>query len=587
MAYIELPKLYHPDFATPGRKPVGSVELEKNRIAASLCHLYMHALGGHDLCGRGGPLLPQSGALASKNDFKTQYNTDGYWLAENLNAPANEVTIVCRHNIINQNNSDNCWVFTNASDSTAIWEYLYNNDLRHRANGSADDLYVGAGDWISGKIVTHVYTFSATTAKCQIWENGRKLPLSIQENANNTNLIQKLRIGSDTSSYNPEHEVELIAILDRVLSDAECRLLSADVYSALIRPSIPMMYFTNSEISVSVSFQSLVLSAYNPSVQGDIDVALTGLLETLNLTQFNPTISLEIAPTFQTLELTSYSPTLSTITNTELESLSLSSYAATITLGSDTQVDPNVETLLLSSYAPTIQADVDVTTSPGAEALTITSYSPDILLSVLPGYESITLSSFAPTISTTLNVGLESLTLSSFAATITTGLNVVATLESLTLTSYPAATSADTSFEIVNEVLTLSSYVPTLTLGVTSLPGVQNLTLAKYDATITLDVDYDLDLESLVLSAFAPTTSLDIEESVTLVSLTLTPYNATITLSNNFTVTLESLTLNSFNVTLTTPTEELTHGTLDYSFSNNVTGYTIPLNVLHFTFTEE
>lgn len=392
MAYIELPKLYHPDYAWKNRKPVFPCEIADNKIANSLSHLYVHARGGgHDLCGRGGPLVATggSGAVVSKSNFTTTYNTTGYWEAAGLSAPANEITVIVRQNISTYNNNDIPWGFLNSSDTRVVWEYLYNGDLRHRADSSSNDLHVGTGNWKDGVFATRVFRFSATLANCQIWEDGIKLPLTQHESSGNTAPLVKLQLGDTVSTSVPTAEYELIGIFDRVLSDAEAAAVSRDVYGTLLKPTVPLFYFTSAGggVSIAPSQGSIAIAG---AALGSLDLAMTPGLGSMSIAgaAVSLTQAVSIGPALGTLSVAGQSVTLDIALSPLSDSVSITGQSVSVAGG--TIITPEADIIAIAGQNVDFSALTSI--DPGLATISVaglTAPSFDYSVFIEPGTATI------------------------------------------------------------------------------------------------------------------------------------------------------------------------------------------------------
>lgn len=241
---LKLPKQYHPDFARPGVKPTGNVEIDwSNPLARGLRHCIVQTgrrdlVSGHVHPGIAVTYDAARGVVLDGSAFsRLDYNTG-------VNAPA-ELSVYCSASydsitadatLIDVNNIDFLiWADTYGGKlRPAIFAGLavYGTDVGFSPSSSSE--YVKWGGranaaantgalFVDGKV-----SVADTSIGTRAWESSANIAFGGQYN------YSRLMSGA----------FEFIFMWDRELSDAEFAAINDDPYQ-ILKPAQPMMLFTS------------------------------------------------------------------------------------------------------------------------------------------------------------------------------------------------------------------------------------------------------------------------------------------------------------------------------------------------------
>ena len=156
--------------------------------------------------------------------------------------------------------------------------------------------------------------------------------------------------------------------------------------------------------------------------------------------------------------------------------------------------------------------------------------------------------------SVNINATSKALTLARYAATIGLALNIAASVDTMTLSTYPATVETGAAEVVVSASvhnLTLNKYAATVKLEKNISASVVNLTLSENAATITLSKDINATSASLSLSVYPATIDKSLNIAASSHALTITGHQATISLDYNVQASVHGLNLAVYNTTIT------------------------------------
>lgn len=151
-------------------------------------------------------------------------------------------------------------------------------------------------------------------------------------------------------------------------------------------------------IEVTATLDSLTLTEYNPTILAPIPVTAT--LDTLVLTEYNATVNAEVSfdAGLDALVITEYNPDIKVDIDLTagLDALVITEYAATVKV--DISFTAGLDVLVITEYNATVAAGVAVTA--GIDALILTEYNPVILagLGVTAGFDPLILTEYNPAV---------------------------------------------------------------------------------------------------------------------------------------------------------------------------------------------
>lgn len=233
MAYIELPKLYHPDFATPGRKPVGPVEVDySSSISKKLRQLvYAHRSNDIDLIG-GVSYTPTSTKLR-----------DG-WIC-------NGSSSYIDYDNVDFTNLHTFFAYVQFDSGTGgrVLDANGSNRVILERNSSNGKLRLYHGTWNESSLVV-------PTGKPVLvgWKTVSGDGTHVFVDSQVEWVVDTQRVFAPTACAIFAHNAGTVnfcagkifyaGIANGELSDAEIASISRDPYQ-ILRPSIPMMFFTS------------------------------------------------------------------------------------------------------------------------------------------------------------------------------------------------------------------------------------------------------------------------------------------------------------------------------------------------------
>lgn len=248
MPFLELPKLYHPDFADPRKKPRGAVELNQLLSRALVFDVEMTEGGGRlrDLVS--GKWLDQNGhswGVNSRGNLEATFAGGGDYSAsfvglEALNGTSHTIHVRARINAFDTNGMVICGWNDNGShfwqvDDTLTSVFIGGTSTPDQAHEGATNNYQ---DWF--------FISDGTANTRSFFENGVRL--------NHATGSVNLPTGSKTfhlgrwigsPNFSLDGGIEFCRIWNRALTDAERLSLTREPYS-LFKPSAPQYVFFGS-----------------------------------------------------------------------------------------------------------------------------------------------------------------------------------------------------------------------------------------------------------------------------------------------------------------------------------------------------
>lgn len=247
MALYTLPKLFHPDFRRPGLKPLSSTEVDwSNPITIGLKALILYnGLEVVEVITRPQPTITGTLALDIVDGNKTTYVTDSasHYVGidgDLANISSDQITVISKAKIssssLNTNISktvgnNSAWrLFNCLSTGTHRFRLFTGTGSQNLDSGltpstSQSEVVVGSYDGVNMRIYVDGVLANSVGKTENITTNSDPISTRAQSNGDAANF-------------------EYAAIWERCLSDAEIESLYADFYQ-LIRPAVPMFYFTS------------------------------------------------------------------------------------------------------------------------------------------------------------------------------------------------------------------------------------------------------------------------------------------------------------------------------------------------------
>lgn len=301
MANYELSKQLHPDFSTPGRKPVGGVEVDYAvSIASKIVKLelfnYSAATASRALLGNSGNLtnakinrklifttgsnrLDYAYANESFYELAPYANDKKFFIAFSIrfsSLPGVDGAIVSRfHDSTSTARPFMAW-FDVGGSAKSVAFYVADS------GGSFDIAGVDGPSVVANR--TYNYVCQHTGTKLEIWRDGGLVSSTASTRqagySSGDNLAMSIgtQIAGSTSRQLTNCTIDYVYVGKDCLSSAEASSLTRDPYQ-ILKPSIPMMYFTSAgggttyDVSVAFGLSQGMVPAGSASALGSITLA--------------------------------------------------------------------------------------------------------------------------------------------------------------------------------------------------------------------------------------------------------------------------------------------------------------------------
>lgn len=388
MANYPLPKICHPDFSTPGRKPLNA-RLDSLHPLSNGVVLY--SFDNHDLVSNTLPLNPVEKYKSTpwgKLPYYPGDNAAEYTRYEKqaLDSITDQLTVSLlfipdfdsstdpdtggQHLIdTTDSNSEGFRIFWGIGGAT---EFLF----RLITSGGYTNHNVTPNAFAAGDLLHLVFRYDG--ANLTFWQNGVQVGGSTAKTGNMSAVIDHLRIGQTLSSPIANEcahgAIDNVIIHNRALSCGEICSLANDPYQAL-KPSVDLFYFTSAAASgttVNATLGTIGATANTATVNAATAIAAT--LGTIDASTFAATVSIgtTINGTTPNIDVSTYAATINTATsvNATLANTDITAYQATVTLGTSTNVNATTGTIDVSTFAATVSAPLVVAASVGGVSAT-------------------------------------------------------------------------------------------------------------------------------------------------------------------------------------------------------------------------
>jgi hypothetical protein len=397
MGQILLPKQYHPDFAQPGKKPIGLVEVDwANPLTKDLEIALLPAMWvGKNLADMGNsPVQPAINSGANtKGQFvaKTTADDDGFSLV-NPSLGSQNRTVMLGH-IKAAAVTNNALIASGTVASGQRWQLAY-------VSGSSLHIGVTSGGYQSsltpvvGEFSISGIKFTGTTlADHTLFLNG------VFENATGTRVINTtgasyvvMGEGLSQSTTGVTDKLFFYYHWNRALSDAEMLSIEQDPYQ-LFKPTTPQTYTfpaAAAGININATTDTLIISEQGAVVQADVDISIAAGTDTLVISEQGATVQADIdiliSATTDTLIITENAATVQSDVDINVaansDTLVISENAATVELITGISILATTGSLIISEQAAVVQADVDISITAGVDSLVISELQASITLDI-------------------------------------------------------------------------------------------------------------------------------------------------------------------------------------------------------------
>jgi len=241
MPLYTLPKHLHPDFAEPGRKPVGTVEVDwDNPITRGLLAVFVPQSGGtlYDLVSR--TFLTKEGTtLLWDADGWTTGDTDSQFTAPDSSrfdiVGDQSIAIDCFYSTAASNNQT---IACNRNSGNVVWDFMVTNGDKLRVN--AGGVNVDGSTSLTDR--NYILGFSIRdTVESKVFVDGRVDGTGTHTLVDQNAPFRIMARGANSSYW--FGKVRALYMWDTVKTEAEQRAI-ADNFYQILKPAVPISYFT-------------------------------------------------------------------------------------------------------------------------------------------------------------------------------------------------------------------------------------------------------------------------------------------------------------------------------------------------------
>lgn len=247
---FELPKRSHPDFAIPGKKPLGGVEIDwSNPLSKKLEYCFLGTQGARNLVNgvpdvlTGNTVLRRDhlyfdGNVSSTVEIQTPFDKIGdsvfstFIIADNDSTAANPILIA------RGDTSANEWMLRLTHVNTSVSRLSFYANTGQTNNAPADLL-----DRVGG---SYGFSYGDSTEKNVVYHKGDKLTTDSSGTLVDVSGVSKpLTLGGADAHTGRVLKGSIYYVLgfSRYLTDREHKSLQQDPYQ-ILKPATPMHYFT-------------------------------------------------------------------------------------------------------------------------------------------------------------------------------------------------------------------------------------------------------------------------------------------------------------------------------------------------------
>jgi len=178
----------------------------------------------------------------------------------------------------------------------------------------------------------------------------------------------------------------------------------------------------------------------------------------------------------------------------------------------------------------------------------------------------------------TISANVQSILVDTFAASTSAGTQILAAVQGIALTANQAQVFNDTALSATTQGIELGTNPANVVLGASIGSGSQGIDLTAFQAGITLDVTIQGSLHSISVETLAASVGLGSQIDAFTEALQLTTHGAVVEFGSAIQASTEQIYLSTFGATVSGDTAAILVPGLEY---------TLPINRIHFTFTEE
>jgi len=178
----------------------------------------------------------------------------------------------------------------------------------------------------------------------------------------------------------------------------------------------------------------------------------------------------------------------------------------------------------------------------------------------------------------TISANVQSILVDTFAASTSAGSQISAAVQGIALTANQAQVFNDTALSATTQGIELGTSSANVVLGASIGAGSQGIDLTAFQAGITLDVTIQGSLHSISVETLAASVGLGSQIEAFTEALQLTTHGAVVEFGSAIQANTEQIYLSTFGAVVSGDTAAILVPGLEY---------TLPINRIHFTFTEE
>lgn len=435
MGLYTLPKLFHPDFALPGKQPIESVEIDwDNPITRGLQTFADASTGWKNIVrnslvqavdSSNNQVAIDEQVQSARRVQKIGSSTGYLWADTPIAANSdNRFTVVFFAELDPADTSRQDILLSEVSAGSKTFVRIDNGATTRNTQarfyldgGGFVQPTIPNGAWVYNK--PQMFGFSSTTNTEGEWLVNETAGIWFPNTTTNDFTLNGEWTlgrfnGRDTGSTNEVTGwVGPFMYWNRGLSATELWSLKQDPYQVL-KPAIPLTLVTSEAaggVSVTPGTESVIVTGLAPTVTASGSVSVTPGTESVTITGQTPTVTttanVTATPGTESVVITGLAPTVTAAGSASVtpgtESVEITGLAPTATASDHQSVTPGTESVVITGLAPVIQISDHQTATPGTEAVEITGLAPVVsiteALSVTPGTESVVVTGYAPTVS--------------------------------------------------------------------------------------------------------------------------------------------------------------------------------------------
>lgn len=383
MANYPLPKQFHPDFAVPGRKPVGGMEVDRSHPIGQ--HVAYAFVPQHNLVDLIHGPLDLTGSVSYESDYIDFTMASGDALSYDSGVePSNEITVIFRCKRGNASATEGVF----SDKSVANWATDNGISINFRTDDKRITWKVGSDEAVPTSGWSTLNTTGFYNVCCTYNKNG-SLKIYVDGEEPGSYATQdtpgawgksstNVRIANYYDNNYPfSGDLVYLYVIRKELNQDQIRAFHRDPYQ-ILRPSTPMFHFTSAGdtgTTVNGTLGTVDVTANAATVNNQL--AITATKPSVNVSTYTATVSLgtNISATVSGVDVTSYAATVNDATaiNATLANANVTAYQAGITEGAQTNISASLGAIDVSTLQATVtQPTTNVFASVGG--LTVTGY---------------------------------------------------------------------------------------------------------------------------------------------------------------------------------------------------------------------